>query len=179
MRSLLAGIPSVPGLPTRLSFDFAFSTAPDTSSSSSSTLDSFAVSLLTLADSDFLDILVVDASGLIPDPSDGIESSTGAIPIDVAYVSTMDPTISILGFNSLPGGTTFSGRISLFLPSIVLGEDATIFFDLLDQKDGSRTIAAVDNLAVEPVPEPATVILLRSGLVGLIGWGRRKFSISA
>jgi len=79
---------TIPSLPTRFSFDFAFSTE------GTPTLgfpDSFASSKLTTVDGDFLDILVVDAVGIVPDPSDGIEWLTGATPIDVVY----DPSVTI------------------------------------------------------------------------------------
>ena len=134
---------TTPSVPTLLSFDFAFST--DMTIASGFFPDSFVSSELTLADGEYLDIMVADAYGVWEDPSDGIEFFTGATPIDVTY----DPSVTIPGFTPL-GGITFSGRISLWLPDSVLGEQATLYFDLFDELDGSKTIAAVDNISVEP-----------------------------
>lgn len=162
---------SVPASASTLAFDFAFSTTgiPPTGAIP----DSFAVSVIS-ALGDFLDILVVDLLGVVPDPSDGIEIITGATPIDVAF----DSSISIVGF-PVGIGTTFSGRISLGLPSAVLGQDVTLFFDLFDQIDDANTIAGVDNISLRTraVPEPATLALILAGL-GVMSGGRAKSSRS-
>lgn len=155
----------VPPGPTTLSFDFAFSTAATTPIVGFP--DSFAVSLLTTLDGDFLDIMVVDAVGVVVDPSDGIEFLTGAVPIDVE----LDPGVSIAGFVPFVGGTTFSGRISVALPGTVLSEEATLYFDLFDEGDGFETIAAVDNveMVAREVPEPPPLALAMLGLAAWLG----------
>ena len=156
---------TIPSLPTQFFFDFAFSTVFTGGSGSIFFPDSFAASIVTTADYDFLDILVVDDWGVIPDPSDGIEEWMGATPIDVMF----DPSITIAGFIPLSGGTTFSGRVSLWLPGEVLGEEATIYFDLFDEDNGFDTIAAVDNISAVPIPEPTTFMLLFIALGAFLG----------
>jgi hypothetical protein len=165
----------IPSAPSYLSFDFAFSTLQDTILEELSTyLDSFSASLYTFndnaADDDYLDIFVVDADGPLPDPSDGIENLTFAFPIDVEF----NPSVTISGFEPFGGGTTFYGRISLSLPDVVLGEEATICFDLYNEDDGYKSMAAVDNINISPVPEPSTIFLLCTGLLGLAGLGKKK-----
>ncbi len=168
---------TLPGAPAVLSFDFGFATADDGSFDAGAGFpDSFAVGLTT-AGGAWLDILVVDLLGPLPDPSDGIEGLTGATPIDVVF----DPSVSIPGFAPGSGATAYGGAISVSLPASVLGEGATLAFDLFDEEDGARTVAAVDNIAIaagQPpspaVPEPATGVLLGVGLVAGAGWVTRR-----
>jgi hypothetical protein len=151
---------AIPSVPSNLSFDFAFSTT-STSATPPTKPDSFEVSLITL-DNQFLDLLVVDVVG--------VKSVFGVSP---------DFSISIPGFAGL-GGTEVSGRVSLALPSSVLGKSATIYFDLLNNDSTFGSIAAVDNITLtstnHPVPEPASLAVWGVFLcIGrLIGRSRRR-----
>jgi hypothetical protein len=58
--------------------------------------------------------------------------------------------------------------------SDLAGSSGTLYFDLWDGDDDWFSMAYVDNVRINPVPEPATILLLGAGLAGLGGFVRKK-----
>jgi len=126
---------------------------------------------------------------------DGTDYASGTSKL---YLSKNDPT----GYDGIVirGGDTFGSSWTLWaeLPYCTLGPSGsplspvqTLGYDDLSFDFGGPTLWAgpggpdpwggyyatqdIDNFSAGPVPEPTTMLLFGAGLVGIAGFGRKKF----
>lgn len=102
-------------------------------------IDALTVSLETTA-GNLYDFLIVDETGITLDPQASISSSS----------------------------VFFDGYTLLLDISAFAGSSATIYFDLWDEDDLADSFVYIDNVSARPVPDPASILLLGSGLVGIL-----------
>ena len=68
------------------------------------------------------------------------------------------------------------GSLSFWLTTPTTLEGESLIFHSIPSDSGWNEIGTIAcNYTGNPVPEPATMLLLGSGLIGLAGFGRRKF----
>jgi hypothetical protein len=124
------------------------------------------------------------------DPDTG-EGGEGASIEDFLWVSYVDDDgadfdKAFLGYDNLGAYDSnlqplndFTGAWFHFSAPIsdLAGRYGTLYFDLNDQDNGYDSTARIDNvlIASNPIPEPTAILLLGSGLIGILGFaGKRR-----
>lgn len=74
-----------------------------------------------------------------------------------------------------PGNQTLYGHYSGLIDVSGFTADARLRFQLTENTGVIYSRAGIDNVNVSPVPEPATMLLFGTGLVGFVAAGWRKF----
>lgn len=112
----------------------------------------------------------------ITGPDEILSPDYHSFPPDSFQVSLDDGTgnelVNTLAWEPFSEFVPFSLDISGFS----FGTIVTLSFDLIDQDDGYKSIAAIDDVSdpIATVPEPGTLMLLGSGLIWVILSGRYK-----
>ncbi|MBN2373260.1 PEP-CTERM sorting domain-containing protein [bacterium] len=130
----------IPASPEPIKFDFHFWTSGP-DYQYAMFIDALTASLCTTG-GDLIDFLIIDDMGMI-----------------------IDPLATVTASSIFSGGYHLSLDVSGFA-----GNYATLYFDLWDEDDLANSVAKIDNVTANPVPEPGTILLFIIGIIGLAGF---------
>ena len=104
---------------------------------------------------------------------DETPNDTGDSPADDDYIS----------FPSLYASSVFEiSGVNYTLQLLGFGSDASSLVDQFQSREGrtnSTSLWGQITTSSEPVPEPSTILLVGTGLLGIIGFGRKRFNKKA
>ena len=103
-------------------------------------------------------------------PRNGVSDNTLGVYIDSAF-GTADSTYAWYSFGPVAGSTGTSWTYYSIQFTSLGGDSVVAFFDL-GADDSLGTF--LDDVKVDPIPEPATMLLMGTGLIGLAGARRKK-----
>lgn len=136
--------------------------------------DVYASTLLSLftydgytVDPDYDDSGYNDDPGLSPSYVGGIYNGSGNAGSSPVYLATLSFTAAVAGTDTLA------------IEGIFDGWDQGLYYLYGDEDIVSSLDITINPGGAAPVPEPATILLVGTGLIGIIGFSRKRFNKKA
>ena len=128
----------------------------------------------------FLTSYQVNSPNILSASVDGVDLSPTdvALPLESYFLKTPELTLLVVE-NGLVYPDALSALSGAQTSFVTLSGAGIVEFSIIDGPNLLADNRGGLSLKIEPmaaaIPEPSTILLLGSGLIGLVGWGRRKF----
>ena len=114
----------------------------------------------------------------IDGPGNGMDGEQDAVYINgdfLGYLNTM-PGYTNWGYTPGPGGDLTSTTFSLDVAMLDFTMPISISIESSWGSEIETSTLTVQGAETAPVPEPSTILLMGAGLLGLVGFNRKRFS---